>query len=58
MNQNTDEPRSLGLLLALNHFHDRGRKHIYAGTVPAHVIRRRRKRNKAAWLSRRINRTR
>jgi hypothetical protein len=31
-------------------------KHIYAGTVPAHVKRRRRAANKVARRSRRINR--
>lgn len=32
------------------------RKHVYGGTVPDHVIARRRRRNKAARVSRRINR--
>jgi hypothetical protein len=40
------------ILLALN---STG-QHIYAGTVPAHVKAKRRKRNKAARLARRVNR--
>lgn len=31
-------------------------KHVYAGTVPAHVIARRRRRNKAARLARKAAR--
>jgi hypothetical protein len=31
-------------------------RHIYAGTVPEHVIATRRRRNRAARVSRRINR--
>ena len=34
----------------------RNPKHVYAGTVPAHVIAQRRRRNKAARMSRRNNR--
>lgn len=40
------------LLVALNG----SGKHIYGGTVPRHVIDRRRARNKAARVSRRTNR--
>jgi hypothetical protein len=31
-------------------------KHVYAGTVPKHVIAARRRRNKAARIARRANR--
>lgn len=44
--------QSTGLLVALN----RSGKHIYGGTVPAHVVAKRRARNKAARISRRSNR--
>lgn len=42
----------LVILLAL----ERKNKHVYAGTVPAHVKARRRAKNKVARKSRRINR--
>jgi hypothetical protein len=46
--------RRNGLLIlsALRHH----RKHVYEGTVPAHVKAKRRARNKQARLSRRANR--
>lgn len=31
-------------------------KHVYAGTVPAHVVARRRAKNRRARVSRRVNR--
>ena len=45
------EPK-LQTLSALNH----GGKHVYAGTVPQHVIAKRRAANKRAKASRRANR--
>lgn len=39
------------MLVALNG----GKKHIYAGTVPKHVVSRRRAKNKVAGASRRNN---
>ena len=42
----------LGILLALN----RTGRHVYGGTVPEHVINKRRTRNRVARRSRRINR--
>lgn len=41
------------LLFALN---NDGRKHIYAGTVPARVVAQRRAKNRMARRSRRANR--
>lgn len=46
------EPRGLTILFALN----RMNKHIYAGTVPAHVKAKRRAKNKVAKASRKANR--
>lgn len=43
---------SLAVLIGLQHAY----RHIYAGTVPAHVIAKRRARNKMAKMSRRVNR--
>lgn len=45
-------PTSLAMLTALNH----SGKHIYGGTVSPSVIAKRRAKNKAARVSRRINR--
>lgn len=45
-------PDSVGMLLALN----RMTSSVYAGTVPAHVIRQRRAKNRMARKSRRANR--
>lgn len=45
-------PASLVTLAALN----RSGQHIYGGTVPAHVVARRRAANKVARASRRANR--
>lgn len=61
MNQNQTRPLvvapekapAVGLLFALA----RSGKPIYEGTVPDHVIARRRARNKVARASRRANRT-
>lgn len=44
-------PLQLAILNALQNG-----KHIYAGTVPRHVIAKRRARNKRARMSRRANR--
>jgi hypothetical protein len=56
----SEEPKSLGGLLALNRLSVGGQrfgvKHVYAGTVPAHVKHHRRAKNKAARMSRRANR--
>lgn len=48
----TPNPYQRALLLALN----LTGRHIYGGTVPEHVKARRRKANKAARVSRRVNR--
>lgn len=45
-------PYAIRILLGLN----RTGKHIYAGTVPAATIAKRRARNKVARASRRVNR--
>jgi hypothetical protein len=45
-------PTQRAILFALNNTG----KHVYAGTVPAHVKARRRAANKVARVSRRINR--
>ena len=44
------------ILAALNAQAQQSGKHVYGGTVPPHVIARRRRRNKIAKLSRRANR--
>lgn len=44
------------ILAALSRGAHRKTKHVYAGTVPDHVIAERRRKNKAARTSRRINR--
>lgn len=46
------EPRGLRILFALNALN----KHIYAGTVPAHIKRKRRAKNKVAKQQRKVNR--
>jgi len=56
-----EAPKSIGGLLALNRLsvatgQRYGVKHVYAGTVPAHVKHHRRAKNKAARMSRRANR--
>jgi len=52
VNVTVEAPHGLGILLALN----RLGRHVYAGTVPEHVVRKRRIRNRVARRSRRINR--
>lgn len=52
--ESVSQPYGLAILLALN----RTGKHIYAGTVPAHVKAARRAKNKVARYSRRQNRRR
>ena len=52
----TSTPKSTGLLLALNHLANAGRRHMYAGTVHPQVTARHRAANKVARASRRTNR--
>lgn len=48
----TSDNRGLAVLFALGNLG----KHVYAGTVPAAVVERRRAKNRVARSSRRINR--
>lgn len=50
----TPHPDSGRALVALNRVY--GQRHIYAGTVPVPVVAERRRRNKQAAASRRVNR--
>lgn len=50
-NEKGDTPQRFGMLMALQ-----GMPHVYAGTVDPATVAQRRRRNKAARLSRRINR--
>lgn len=50
--QTTEMPTTGRMILAMGELG----KHVYGGTVPPHVIAKRRARNKAARKSRRINR--
>ena len=52
MNQTIHQRNATGMLVALA---ETG-KHVYQGTVPAAVVRERRRRNKAARVARRTHR--
>lgn len=50
--QTVEQRNATGMLVALGAL----KKHLYEGTVPAHVVARRRAKNKVARASRRLNR--
>lgn len=52
----TPNPFQQIILLSLNAFALKGKRHIYAGTVTAKEKARRRARNKRARVARRVNR--